>query len=195
MQTLLAIGAALLVTCSLLAEVQPLPASRGGQDLIGKPMPDLHFHWINHDEKADADKPAVTLYRWWTESCPFCEATLPAVETLRKKYESKGLRVVAVYHPKPPRAVADEKVTAAAEQRGYRGAVAVDQDWSQLKKAWLSTGDRTATSVSFLVDRKGVIRFVHPGVMYFPKDQREDSEANRDYELLDRAIEAVLQEK
>ena len=40
----------------------------------------------------------------------------------------------------------------------------MDENWSVLKKLWLSTGHRPATSVSFLVDREGVVRFVHPGV-------------------------------
>jgi hypothetical protein len=35
----------------------------------------------------------------------YCQATSPAVETLRKKYADRGLKVVAVYHPKPPRSV------------------------------------------------------------------------------------------
>ncbi len=178
------------------ATIPALPATRGGQDLVGKRMPELRLHWATPQDKTAADaKPPVTLYRWWTESCPYCEATFPALEMLRKEYEPKGLRIVAIYHPKPPRAVTDEAVLAGAEKRSFHGIVAVDQDWSQLKKAWLSTGDRHATSVSILVDRDGIIRFVHPGVMYFPKEQRKDVEPNRDYELLDQAIQSLLPEK
>jgi thiol-disulfide isomerase/thioredoxin len=174
--------------------IETLEASRGGQELIGQPMPELNFsRWLG----TDANKPletagSVTLYRWWTDTCPYCEATLPALETLRKKYEGKGLKVVAVYHPKPPRKVEDQIVAKAADERGYHGAVALDEDWGQLKKAWLSPGRRAATSVSFLVDDKGVIRFVHPGVMYFPSEKQEEAQENRDYVLLDRAIDALL---
>jgi hypothetical protein len=49
--------------------------------------------------------------------------------------------------------------------------------------------------VSFLVDRKGVIRFVHPGVEYFPSSKPQDAQANHDFELLDAAIATLLAEK
>ena len=83
----------------------------------------------------------------------------------------------------------------AADRIGYKGAIAIDADWSQLRKLYLSTGRRGATSVSFLVDREGVIRFVHPGVEYFPSDKPEDAEHNADYQLIDKAIAALLPEK
>jgi len=51
---------------------------------------------------------------------------------------------------------------------------------------------RAATSASFLVDDNGIIRFVHPGVMYYPSDKPEDAEHNHDFELLDRAIGVLL---
>jgi PhoPQ-activated pathogenicity-related protein len=179
------------------ARLETLPESRGGQDLIGKPLPKLEFAcWLNTpDGKPLETAGAVTLYRYWTESCPYCEATLPAVEGLRKKYADAGLKVVAVYHPKPPHEVSDAAIAAAAIERGYHGVVAVDPKWEALKTAWLKDGRRAATSVSFLVDRNGIIRFVHPGVMYFPSSKREDAEPNSDYELINRAIAALLAER
>ena len=177
--------------------VQTLPASRGGQDLVGQPFPKLELsRWINTPEGKPLDTAkSVTLYRFWTDTCPYCQATLPAIETLRKKYADAGLQVVAIYHPKPPHQVSDEVVAAAATERGYHGAVAIDPDWSALKSVWMNHGRRAATSVSFLVDRQGIIRFVHPGVQYFPSDKPEDTEANHDYESLDAAIFTVLAEK
>ncbi len=107
---------------------------------------------------------------------------------MRKKYGDRGLRVVAVYHPKPKRHVTDELVLNAAKRLGYGGELAVDEDWSALEGAYLSTGERRATSVSFLVDAEGVIRFVHPGTEFFPSHAPADAEENADFELLDRAI-------
>ena len=186
----------MIVLAAFGAEVKTLPSERGGQDLVGKGMPQVEFaRWVNTPENKPLDTSgSVVLYRWWTNSCPFCAATLPAVEGLRKKYEERGLKVVAVYHPKPPRAAADEELKAAAARLGYSGAVALDEDWSQLKKVWLSSGRRSATSVSFLVDKKGVIRFVHPGTEYFPSEKPEEKEQDEDYRMLVAAIEAVLAE-
>jgi len=179
------------------AEVQTLPASRGGQDLVGMTMPDLRFErWIHTpDGRALATDNAVTLYRWWTVGCPFCVASLPAVEKLRKKHGPAGLKIVAVYHPKPPgRDLSVATLTQVLERLGYQGPIALDQDWSELNRLWLSTGRRRATSAAFLVDRNGVIRFVHPGPVFFPSDDLTNKSPNRDYELLDRAITALLRE-
>jgi len=187
----------LLITFSLCVlcmgdAVQTLPESRGGQELIGTKMPALSFdRWINTEANKPLDTAgSVTLYRWWTNECPFCRATLPGLEKFRQKYGEKGLKVVAVYHPKPPRQVPDSLVLKAAANIGYRGAIAVDIDWSQLKRTY--PGNRGATSISVLVDREGIIRFVHPGPDYFPSDQKENAQQDEDYRLMEKAIEELL---
>ena len=170
--------------------VESLPRARGGQDVVGTKMPTLHFdRWLNtKDAQPVETSRRVTLYRWWTDGCEHCEKTLPAVERLRQKFGAKGLEVVAVYHPKPPRAVTDRHVLDAARGLGYGGAVAVDLDWSELKKFYLSTGDRRATSASFLVGADGVIRFVHPGPRFYPSDDPAEAQEDADYHLLETAI-------
>ncbi len=179
------------------AAIKTLPPSRGGQDLVGTPFPSLHFdRWLNTPGQRPLDTAnTVTLYRWWTDTCPFCAATLPAIEKLREKYEKQGLKIIAVYHPKPPRAVKDESVTQAADRIGWKGPIAIDADWSQLRKLYLNGDRRGATSVSFLVDRAGVIRFVHPGVEFFPSDKPDQAQQNEDFTLIDNAIGALLAEK
>src|SRR5438067_425975 len=76
--------------------VQTLPESRGGQELIGKKMPALTFdRWLNTESNKPLDTSgSVTLYRWWTNECPFCRATLPGLEKFREKYGEKGLKIV-----------------------------------------------------------------------------------------------------
>jgi thiol-disulfide isomerase/thioredoxin len=176
------------------AKVQTLPASRGGQEVVGTKLPLLSFEkWL---PDAPSRAKTVTLYRWWTTGCPFCEKTLPAVEQLRQRYEKQGLQVVAVFHPKPVRAVDGDKIAEAAKRLGYNGRVAIDEDWSELKRAYLDRSDSAkATSVTLLVDRAGVVRFVHPGTQYFPSDDPEAGQENADYRLLEKAIEALLAEK
>jgi thiol-disulfide isomerase/thioredoxin len=177
-------------------EVVTLPAARAGQDVVGTKLPDLAFdQWLPDQPVKDEARPPVTLYRWWTDGCPFCEKTLPAVETLREKYEKQGLRVVAVYHPKPVRPVEKDAVRRAAERLGFHGTIAVDEDWSELKRACLGRSKTArATSVSLLVDRNGTVRFVHPGTQYFPSEEPGEKQENDDYRLLDRAIAALLEE-
>ena len=70
--------------------------------------------------------------------------------------------VVGFYHHKAATPLDPAQVKGAAEEFGFRFPVAVDAEWKTLKRWWLATGDRRWTSVSFLLDRRGVVRFVHP---------------------------------
>jgi thiol-disulfide isomerase/thioredoxin len=170
-------------------------APRDGQELVGTKMPALAFdRWIGTDDGKSLDVSGrPVLYRWWTSGCSFCAKTLPAIETLRTCYESQGLQVVAVFHPKPPRKVSADTIRDAAKYIGFNGVVAADDSWSQLKRVWL-TEERPATSVSFLVDAKGVIRFVHPGTTFYPSDDPQHAKENEAYRTLEATIEKVLAE-
>jgi thiol-disulfide isomerase/thioredoxin len=168
-------------------------ATQDGQDVVGQTMPPLAFDgWINTDGNRPPDTAGkVTLYRWWTDGCPHCEKSLPAVEALRKKYP--GLRVVAVYHPKPPRDVSSAAVRGAAATMGYAGPIAIDRDWSELRKFYLDKAERRATSASFVVDQKGVIRFVHPGPRFFPSEDPADARENEDFRRVEQAVKGLLE--
>ena len=171
------------------------PPSKDGSDLLGTAMPDVAFErWIGTagGKPLEAGGHPV-LYRWWTNGCSLCEASLRAVEPLREEYEPKGLRVVAVYHPKPVRDVTDDAIRQAAEKVGYGGVVAVDADCSELQRVWLDAGRGPGTSVMFLVDADRVIRFVHPGGAIFPSDDPKDAEENKSFEQLRRAVAEVTE--
>ena len=171
-----------------------LPPPRAGADLLGRSLARLDLlRWIGEEVPlSGAEAAPATLLRWWTDTCPHCEGTLPAVERLRSEYGAAGLATVAVYHPKPPRPVDDDEVAAAALALGYAGPVAVDVDWSALERAWPRELGRTATSVSLLVDRDGVVRFVHPGPRFFPSEDPELELSQRDWEDVRAAVEALL---
>ncbi len=168
---------ALLVALACARRTSP-PAS----DRVGTPFEPA---WIERriGPPASADARA-TLVRFWTDACPYCRASLPAIDRLRREHAPAGLDTVAVYHPKPPRAVADADVERAARELGYEGALAVDADWELLRRLWLDTGERAATSATFLADADGVVRWVHPGPELFESDVAE----------LERAIEELLTE-
>lgn len=187
-----------------------LDENRPGQDLLGAEMPELRFDAVLESDNAsdtpptgdekpkgaeDDAEPDAVLYRWWTDGCPHCRASLPAMERLREEFGERGLRVVAVHHPKPPQAVDAERMRDTAAEYGYTGDLATDEDWSELRKAYLDPGPRRpATSVSILVDSEGTVRFVHPGPDVFPADIKADGQANSDYETLRDALDALLPE-
>ena len=179
----------------LLAGDKSASSPRDGRELVGTKMPALAFdRWIGTDGGKPLDVSGrPVLYRWWTTGCSFCVKSLPAMETLRARHESDGLRVVAVFHPKPPREVPAETIRDAAKKIGFHGVVAADDSWSQLERVWL-TEKRPATSVSFLVDAKGVIRFVHPGTTLFPSDDPKHVKENEAFRALEAAVAKVVAE-
>ena len=120
----------------------------------------------------------VTLIRWWTDGCSLCSATAPALRKLRQKYAVRSFQVIGVYHPKPPGDVDLERVQRAAAELGFTFPVAVDADWKALRRWWLDQGRRDWTSVSFVIDKRGVIRYVHRGGEFH---EGEHASCRRDY--------------
>ena len=146
--------------------------SSEGQELIGQTAPALQLRrWLHSPPIDMADlRGKVVLLRWWTQGCPFCEATAPALPKLQAEYGSRGLVVLGIYHPKPP------------------------GDWTALKRWWLQR-DRAFTSVSFVVDRSGVIRYVHPGGEFHEGNQGgmpTHDACRRDYRAIDAEIAMLL---
>lgn len=143
-----------------------------GADRIGVAAPPFDFDaWLNSEPMTLADlRGQVVLVRWWTDTCPFCASSAPALRTLHEEYSPDGLTLVGVFHPKAGR---DDpldlaRVERVVEQREFEFPIAVDWDWRNrtLKEWWLTGPDRPATSVTFILDKRGIIRFIHPGMEY-----------------------------
>lgn len=115
-------------------------------------------------------KGKVVLVRWWTNGCKLCSTSAPALTELGRK-----AAVVAVYHPKPPRDVSPEDVRAFAKEIGMPGTLAIDRDWKVLDR-WMAPGKRSFTSLTFVLDKKGKVRHVHPGGTIEPDDARQLSQ-------------------
>lgn len=154
-----------------------------GNDRIGAKAPPFRFDaWLN-SEPMDLGslRGKVVLLRWWTDTCPFCASAAPALRNLHRDYGDKGLVVLGVFHPKAGRddPLDVARVQRAVEARGFTFPVAIDWDWRNktLKDWWLTGPKRPATSVTFLVDKQGVIQFVHPGMEYHAV---EDTDPNQD---------------
>ncbi len=173
-----------------------VPASRDGEDMVGLRLPLDGLKWLNTPDGAPVVVTGrVTLVRWWTDSCPFCAASLRAIEALTRRYGRAGFQPVGVYHPKPPRHVEAAEVLRSARALGYSGPVASDLDWATLDRVYLSTGNRPSTSVSFILDGNGIIRFVNLGPEFGPTNDPALAEINRDYEGIRSTIESLLAEK
>lgn len=163
-----------VVSCILLLCGLILPVFAGDQ-LIGTPAPEWsNRQWINSPPLTLSQlKGKVILVRFFMESsCPYCRATAPYLNQFYAKYGKRGLQVVGMYTPKPgPRETPIESVRNYVRDYGFQFPVALDNDWSTLNAYWLDRApDADFTSVSFLIDRKGIVRYIHPGGAYSTKD-------------------------
>ena len=165
--------------------------------MIGRPAPEWSFtRWVRGPSRSLHDlRGKVVLVRWWTDGCRFCRSTLPVLERLRREHPD-DLVVLGVYHPKPePREVSDRRILEVARQLGFGGPIAFDRDWRTLDRYWLSGNpERSWTSVSFLIDREGAIRWVHGGGEYHPSDDPRHRACAIEYQGLERALAAALSE-
>lgn len=179
------------------ADAAGVPASRGGLDRIGLPAPAWGpMEWIGSEPLVLEDlRGRVVLIRFWTDTCPFCRATAPALVEIDADYRARGVTVIGMYHPKPrgsTRSVAE--VAEVAAGYGFRFPVALDAQWAALDAFWLAHAPRDATSASFVLDRRGVVRYVHPGPEYHPGGPADHEACRRDYAEVRAALEALLAE-
>lgn len=136
--------------------------------IVGKPAPAWDVDWMGAAAvEVGALRGQVVLVRWFTEGCPYCAATAPTLAALHDELAPRGLAVVGMYHHKSDEPLEPARVKALAERFHFRFPVAIDHDWKTLRAWWLDDHEGW-TSISFLIDRRGVVRFVHTGGQYEP---------------------------
>ena len=127
------------------------------------------------------------LVRWWTApGCVFCEASAPALNDFWRRYASAdwlSLDFTIISHRS---LYSLANVKRQSRNSALNFPVAVDPDWNTLRRWWLEKHDHGWTSVTFLLDRQGVIRHVHPGGAFF--------EGEAGYDLLEKKIQELLDE-
>ncbi len=168
-----------------------------GAELIGTKAPGWEItDWLNRESLRLEDlRGKVVLVRWWTDTCHYCTRSAPALNEFHEQYADRGLAVVGMYHAKPiDRPITASEIGEAARERGFRFPIAIDRDWSMLQRWWLDGGRRRATSVSFLIDKRGVIRYIHPGPAYHRQVVAGDERPSRDFAKLQQMIEKLLAE-
>jgi|RhiMetdeSRZDD1v2_1073273.scaffolds.fasta_scaffold411754_3 peroxiredoxin len=181
--------AATFLAANVFTEDEPGKDVRLAGQLIGTKAKDWQVKdWLNANPVQLKDLSGeVVLVRWWTEGCPFCSATAPSLNEFYDQFHSRGLEVIGFYHHKSDQPLDPERVRRYAKQLGFKFPVAIDYDWNTLRSWWLDKSSESWTSVSFLIDRKGIIRHVHPGGQYVRGDAA--------YTALKAKIEQLLGEK
>ncbi len=132
--------------------------SSEGHGLIGNPAPDFSV------PKAAGSKGTVSLSElqgkvviidFWGTFCEPCKKSFPKLQDLSAKYGSSGLRIVAISEDE---AEDKDKIPTFAQTYGAKFTIGWDED-----KAVARHYKPETMPTSFIIDRKGVVRFSHVG--------------------------------
>ena len=122
--------------------------------LLGQPAPDFTLPSLSGATvQLSTLRGSVALVDFWASWCGPCRDELPALEQLRPFYEARGVRFVTVN-------IDSDRDAAAqmAKQLGVSMAVALDVD-KRVAEAW----QLPTMPTSYIIDRQGVVRFIHEG--------------------------------
>lgn len=188
------LAAALCSVFLLSATTVPVWLPLEGRDLLGTSAPEWKgVRWIQGGPlDLSTLKGKVVLLRFWLIDCPYCERTAPALVELWSKYRAKGLMVVGLHHPKSEGALDPAHVLRVGKDLGFDFPIGQDEAWRTVRAYGVGSRFQRFTSVSFLIDRHGIIRFVHDGGEYHRGGGRDHQECNAAYEALDATIQELL---
>jgi peroxiredoxin len=162
-----ALAAVLALLAAIAARAGEAPAwtPREGGALLGEPAPAWQgLEWLQQGPLTLEDlRGKVVLVRFWAVDCPYCEVSLPALAALHEKHREQGLVVVGIHHPKSEEGRDPRRVRAAVRRLALPFPIAIDDGWKTVRAYGVGSHFLGATSISVLIDRQGVIRFVHDG--------------------------------
>jgi cytochrome c biogenesis protein CcmG, thiol:disulfide interchange protein DsbE len=132
------------------------PAGEGG--LVGNPAPDFSVAPVT-GAKGEVSLKAlhgkVVLVDFWGTFCTPCKSSFPKLQALNAKYATAGLQVVGISEDE---AEDRGKIPAFASAYGARFPIGWDEDRAISQRYQPET-----MPSSFLIDRKGIVRFSHVG--------------------------------
>jgi cytochrome c biogenesis protein CcmG/thiol:disulfide interchange protein DsbE len=131
-------------------------AAAGG--LVGNPAPDFSVAPVAGSRAPVSLKQLhgkVVLVDFWGTFCTPCKSSFPKLQALNAKYAASGLKIVGISEDE---AEDKAKIPAFATTYGAQFAIAWDEDRSISQRYQPET-----MPSSFLIDRKGIVRFTHVG--------------------------------
>jgi thiol-disulfide isomerase/thioredoxin len=172
------------------------PGAADGRELVGAQLPGWQLtDWANTAGRAldlASLRGRVVVVRFWTSGCQYCEKTLPALQKLSQELRGQPVTFVGAFHAKPVTSEQDlRRPLRVARAWGVTFPIAFDRDWRTLRAWWLDGFHRHATSVTFVIGKDGRVVHVHPGPVFYPTDDPDQAEINRDYQALRRAVIAA----
>ena len=131
-------------------------ADTGG--LVGNPAPDFSVKALAGGKGTVSLKSLrgkVILVDFWGTFCEPCKKSFPKLQDLNTKFATSGLQIVGISEDE---ADDKDKIPGFADTYGAKFTLGWDEDKSIAK----SYKPQTMPS-SFIIDRKGVVRYAHVG--------------------------------
>jgi cytochrome c biogenesis protein CcmG, thiol:disulfide interchange protein DsbE len=126
--------------------------------LVGNPAPDFHVDTIGGGKPTVALKDLrgrVVLVDFWGTFCKPCKESFPRLQALHGKYAATGLTIIGISEDD---AEDKDKIPSFAASYGAKFAIAWDGD-----RAVAQQYKPDSMPSSFVIDRKGVVRYEHVG--------------------------------
>jgi cytochrome c biogenesis protein CcmG, thiol:disulfide interchange protein DsbE len=126
--------------------------------LVGNPAPDFAVKVVAGSKGTVSLKSLrgkVVLVDFWGTFCEPCKKSFPKLQDLNTKYGASGLRIVGISEDE---ADDKDKIPGFADTYGAKFTLGWDED-----KAIAKAYKPETMPSSFLIDKKGVIRFAHVG--------------------------------
>ena len=112
-------------------------------------------HWLQRAHLARRPARSGGLLDFWGTFCEPCKKSFPKLEELNRKYAASGLRIIGISEDEE-----EDKDKIPEFARAY--AANFPLAWDDGKSAARRYKPETMPS-SFLIDKDGVVRFVHVG--------------------------------
>ncbi|MDQ3812449.1 MAG: TlpA family protein disulfide reductase [Armatimonadota bacterium] len=146
------------------ATVSLLPPAQAALT-VGKPAPRFALKRLQGRSTSLARlRGKVVLLDFWMPGCPPCEVEAPHLQRLHKKYYAGGLRIVGMTQTDPPPAAVRDFI----KRHGLTYPLLMDKGMKVATRYQVETHP-----YGVLIDRKGIVRYIHPGFLQGEEKQLE----------------------
>ncbi len=102
---------------------------RPAEEMLGRKVPSFSTQTIEEKPFSTEDLAGkVTVLDFFAVNCGFCKKQIPRLETIRKEYQDKGVRFVAVSQTMRNKKYSEDEVTDTINGLGFRGELVTDSD-------------------------------------------------------------------
>jgi peroxiredoxin len=126
--------------------------------LLGNPAPDFNVRSMRGSHASvslRALRGKVVLVDFWGTYCGPCRQTFPKLQALNAAYARSGLHIIGISEDE---AEDKDKIATFADTYGAKFTLAWDEDKSSARQYKPET-----MPCSFVIDRRGVVRYAHVG--------------------------------